>query len=338
MPRPDGPDTHEGAWTSGRNAGLDAGRAVAAACVVFVHTNAAVMLEGIAYSQIGYVGVPFFAAAAVVFMVRRVFNGVGSAAIVSMSVRRLLRPFAIWSAIYFIVRYVLSGWIVNGVAPRVSWTDVLHGAGGWHLWFLPFILCVGLAAMVAAKVAARSVAATGVIIGLSLVSAGLLVGLHTSSPESVARNVLVRWPFELPVALVALAVGLSIERRWLVLPRRGRVSAAFWCCFVLLVACGTIVSDDGSRRLAQAAGVAMLLACLTWPTVRVPSWLVHLGSMGFGVYVVHYLFQLASSRVVDGDGVVTPAEGLAAFFLTLIGSFVAVWVLERIPVARRLLP
>ncbi|MEO0630585.1 MAG: acyltransferase family protein, partial [Planctomycetota bacterium] len=151
MPAAVSPPTREPAWTSGRNAGLDAGRAMAAACVMFIHTNAAAELDGIAHYQIGYVGVPFFAAASVVFMVRRVFDGVDAAAAVSMSVRRLLRPFLIWSAMYFAATYLVSGWLVNGVTPRLSWADVLRGSGGWHLWFLPYILCVGLAAMVAAE-------------------------------------------------------------------------------------------------------------------------------------------------------------------------------------------
>jgi len=101
---------------------------------------------------------------------------------------------------------------------------------------------------------------------------------------------------------------------------------------------GTVALDDGSRRLAQAAGVAMLLACLSWPTRCVPAWLVWVGSLGFGMYVVHYMFHLASSRVVGRDGLTTPAEGLAAFAFTLVGSLVAVWVLRRLPVVRQLLP
>ncbi|MEL7485574.1 MAG: acyltransferase family protein, partial [Planctomycetota bacterium] len=88
----------------------------------------------------------------------------------------------------------------------------------------------------------------------------------------------------------------------------------------------------------QAAGIAMLLACMTWPTRRVPGWLVRIGSLGFGVYVVHYLFHLASRRVVDRDGLITPAEGLAAFAFTLIGSFVAVWAMKQLPLSRRILP
>ncbi|MEO1535449.1 MAG: acyltransferase family protein, partial [Planctomycetota bacterium] len=107
LPLPDRSAAPEGAWTSGRNAGLDAGRAIAAACVMFIHTNAAVQIEGLAHYQIGYVGVPFFAAASVVFMVRRVFGGVDAGAAVSMSMRRLLRPFLIWSAIYFAATYLV---------------------------------------------------------------------------------------------------------------------------------------------------------------------------------------------------------------------------------------
>lgn len=328
----------EAAWVGERNLGIDAGRVLAALFVIWVHTTANVELDGVAHHQIGFVGVPFFTAAAVLFTTQRVFRGTGTPAMLATSIKRILWPFVVWATIYFVASYIVSGWLLGGVRPSLTFTDVITGAGGWHLWFLPYIFAVGLAAMALASVARRSVVASiAVMLGAGGACVWLLLA-YDPSPSAVARSGLRRWPFEAPVALAALVIGLGIFRGWIVMPRRVAVSAVFWLCFAAVIVVGLFDAGDWARRLAQLAGVLMLLGCLTWPSALVPGALGRLGSLGYGVYVVHYLFVLALLRVTERDGVVSPAEGLASFAIVAVCSFLSVWLVRKLPMVRRLLP
>lgn len=317
----------------GRSAAIDACRVLAAVLVIWIHATSDVVFDGsVEHRTLGYVGVPFFTAAAVLFAVRQSFRGAGLGAMLSARARRIVVPFLIWAGFYWLVTDVGFGLMMNGEPLRWSWNEAFKGFT-WHLWFLPFVFVMGASATVAGKAASRNRWVSAAAALGAVFAAGGLWGEQATWDLDPRR-----WPYELPVALVSFALAVAMQRGWVRVPRSLWFAGACWLGVLGLMAYGLAAGEPPARRPAQAAGVLMLVAAVATPDRLVPSWLSRLGGLGFGVYVVHLVILQSFMKLLSRDGAWTPGESLAVFAATVVLSFGAVWIGKRTPVARAVLP
>lgn len=324
------PTASRKAGSGERLAGVDAGRTVAAAGVVFTHwiaTSEAVWLR-----PIGLIGVPFFISAAVLLTVRQSFTGRRSVGMVMVRARRVLVPYVVWSCIYFVLTYGISGWLLGGRVPRPPATDYIDGFGG-HLWFLPLVFLIGAATIGASVIARASVVGSGVVVAVSIASGAALVVLTEPDPGNLAR-----WPYELPVACFVLACAVSQERGWVRVPRSVWLGLVGCAAVVGLVVWQIRFGEIPARRACQAAGVLMLLAGVAMPSRWVPTWFAGLGRLSYGVYISHTVVILVLHRALGGRGELSTAALLGLYPLVVSGAFVFAWMLKRAPGFRRLMP
>jgi peptidoglycan/LPS O-acetylase OafA/YrhL len=328
----DGPTitTHD---AGGRSAALDACRVVAAVLVIWTHATSGVVLHPeLAHRTLGYFGVPFFTAAAVLFAVRQAFRGATVGSMFSARVRRIMVPFVVWAGVYWVLTDLVFGRLMSGKPLVWSWTEASKGFT-WHLWFLPFVFVMGVGAGVAGWASARSERAAWVICVAALFSAGGL--LHVAADDLLDPR---RWPYELPVVLVTLAFAVALQRGWVRVARSAWVAGPLWAAVLGLAVYGLLEGEPPARRPAQAAGVLSLVACVATPDRWVPGWLSRLGTLGFGVYVAHLVLLQTLLRVLGRDGTVTPAEAVATFAATVVLTYAGVWLGKRTPVVRAVLP
>ncbi|MEM9661299.1 MAG: acyltransferase [Planctomycetota bacterium] len=316
-----------------RSRGIDACRVLAAVLVIWIHATSAVEFHpSIRHTTLGYLGVPFFTAAAMLFAVRQSYGGATATTLVVARIRRILVPFAVWAAVYWLITDLVFGRLMNGVPLEFDWREAMKGFT-WHLWFLPFVFAVGVGAVLVARASVRSVTLTAAFVLAALFGAGALLGVPAGSDLDIRR-----WPYELPVALVSLAMALALRRGWLQIPRRVWTAGVLWLGVISLAVYALLEGQPPARRAGQAAGVLMLIAALATPDRCVPMWLARLGSLGFSVYVVHVVILQVLLNLLERDGVLTPAEALAVFSATVVLSFAVSWAGKRTPLVRRVLP
>ncbi len=317
-----------------RSRSIDACRVLAAVLVIWIHSTTMVVFDpSIRHTTLGYLGVPFFTAAAVLFAVRQSFRGGSAGSLIAARVRRIAVPFVVWAGVYWIATDLVFGRLMNGVSLVFDWREATKGFT-WHLWFLPFVFVVGIGAVLIARVSVRSAALTAVFAAAAAFGAGAL--LHVPAGWELDPR---RWPYELPVALTTLALALAMQRGWVRVPRSAGLAAALWLGVLGLAAYALLEGSPPARRPGQAAGVLMLVAALATPDRFVPAWLARLGSLGFSVYVVHVLFlQVLIQLMERRSGPLTPADAVLLFVSTVVLSFFASWLGKRTPVVRRVFP
>ncbi len=200
---------------STRLAALDAGRALATFGVMWTHV-VEVQIPNPALAAVGRFGTSYYVAASVFLAtraaLRRPDTPLGET--VRMRSRRLLLPFALWSAVYAAF-YTFSTWR-NGhpiTGELLTWWGPFAGTAR-HLWFLPFAFATGvlaawispwLRAIPSRWLALGTVAMGGVTywLGHNLVFFAMnriwMINHHLHRLD--------RWPEEIPLALVT--VGLT---------------------------------------------------------------------------------------------------------------------------------
>jgi peptidoglycan/LPS O-acetylase OafA/YrhL len=326
-------DTARSHDPGGRSVAIDACRVLAAVLVIWIHATSDVVFDGaVEHRTLGYVGVPFFTAASVLFAVRQSFRGAALGAMLSARARRILVPFLIWAGFYWVVTDLAFGLVMRGEPLRWSWSEAFKGFT-WHLWFLPFVLVMGVVAAIAGRAASRSVAVSAVAALGAVFAAGGLWGVRATWDLDPRR-----WPYEMPVALVSFALAVAMQRGWVRVPRSVWFAGLCWAGVLGLMVYGLAWGEPPARRPAQAAGVLMLVAAVATPDRLAPAWLSRLGGLGFGVYVVHLVILQSLMKLLSRDGAWTPGEAVAAFAATVVLSFGAVWIGKRTPVVRAVLP
>ncbi|MCA9273647.1 MAG: acyltransferase [Phycisphaerales bacterium] len=318
------------AQRTSRYAGIDAARVVAAAGVVFTHWLTG--SEAIWLKQASRFAVPFFIAAAVFFTVNQCFSGRAIPRMIGDRAWRILLPYIMWSAVYFLLKYVISGWIIGGIHPHFSLSDAVDGFGG-HLWFLPFIFLVGVCAVVSAKIATRSAALSAVLALGACFATGIVLRAFPASTGNLDR-----WPYELPIALIMFAITVSTQRGWITVARHGLLSFGFLATAVALVLWSLKYESFPDRRACQLAGIALLLAGISMPSERIPAWLSRLGRLGFGVYITHGLLIMVLHKLFGKVGHGSQTTVLVAYPFVLAGAFAFTAICYRLPVVRLMMP
>jgi hypothetical protein len=129
--------------SSGRLANLDAGRVLATYGVMWTHV-AEMQGHPPAWAALGRFGTSFYVAAAVFFAARTATKPQPPTAqrALAQRMRRLLIPFALWSAIYAVFYYIVTRPSGMSVAELTKWWGPFAGTAR-HLWFLPFAAFAG---------------------------------------------------------------------------------------------------------------------------------------------------------------------------------------------------
>jgi fucose 4-O-acetylase-like acetyltransferase len=318
---------------AGRIDAIDAARTIAAMAVIWAHW---VPVEDAPQWQrvFGLVAVPYFTSAAMGFAARQTFAERPVAELVRTRMHRIMWPFVVWCGVYYLLTYVISGWMISGVQPQFRWDEFRAGFSG-RLWFLPFIFLTGVAAVLLCRLARAS---SGLSV-LMLLGSSFAVGALVVQPfHAGGGDGLWRWLYEVPVVLTALGLGLAVERGWLRLRRSALVCAAGVCGVAALLALSAWVEDYPERRLCQAAGLLLYVTALATPNRIVPRWMTRLGAMGFSVYVSHMIIVLVGDRLL-GDKSARPLWlSLVTLPLLLAASFGFAAVLRRVPGVRQIMP
>jgi hypothetical protein len=128
---------------TGRLANLDAGRVLATYGVMWTHV-AEMQDQAPAVAALGRFGTSFYVAAAVFFAARTATkrHPPSFSAALRQRVRRLLVPFALWSAIYAVFYYIVTRPSGMTLVELAKWWGPFAGTAR-HLWFLPFAAFAG---------------------------------------------------------------------------------------------------------------------------------------------------------------------------------------------------
>jgi surface polysaccharide O-acyltransferase-like enzyme len=307
---------------------LEVGRWIAIYAIVWLHTIRSEQL--LPTTALTRFAVPFFVAACVFL----VFQGVRrkpERTFAEYGWQRFVRiylPFLAWSAIYLGFKAMKSASMPEQANRYPGGLDVLWAGGFYHLWFLPFILVVSLAAFAIAKavlgrerlrwpVAIASIAA-GVVIGMPRIAAAL-------APNHPPLDYMLD---ALPAAFWGVAVGLMYdgEQRplWRGLSRFGIDVLAFLACM------GWLWMFGRSALVENLAGVLVLLIALR-PT-NAPLFLRfgRLPSLAYGIYFCH-LLPIKICESLAGRHGLAPSWtlDLAIFFVSAAAATLLAWMLYR---------
>ncbi len=231
----------------------------------------------------------------------------------------LLVPWVRWSLVYLVLFCAAD--LVRGQDPRVRFEPAMVFYGGHPaLWFLPFAAI----SIVLAK--ALAILATRWRAGTASIGAALCAAILTSVAAHAVTLDLPGLPWRSwlrvsPALLWGIALGQTL-----------RASEGERTRLLLLVALLGVVAyrlspvDAGAEDLARRFAVAVALACLGFGwRPSVPRTLVHLGTLTFGVYLVHPLVAKLVATCLDVAGWTALEHVLA----TWIGSALIVLALRR---------
>jgi hypothetical protein len=227
--------------------------------------------------------------------------------------RRLLVPWAFWSAAYIVVDVLLS--LRYGHA---WWTpfhrSMIFKGGSFHLWFLLYgfaaslvVLC-GLRACEGSRARVAIPLAAG--LGALLVLFGTTLNVALTPPD----------PFQLWLdGSAAVAFGLAIGRALSLPGARERLG---WLALIsVLAVLPMLVGPDLAphSQLWSRYGIAVPLACAGF-LVRVPEsrLLVFLASCNLGVYAVHILSLRLVNRIPWLDDFSEPLRIGAVYAISLL--------------------
>lgn len=199
-----------------RNATIDYAKLVAAAGIVIFHAGA----PG---ASIGYAALPFF----VMLLICFAWPSAEREPLATYTlgqVRRLMTPWAIWSAIYGTLKLVEVAATGKPVSEEFSPWMWLTGPS-IHLWFLPFAFAACLALRPLAR-ASASWSARGSL-GFAAGCAGLAVAILMATQGMVLPTPTAQWAFGLPA--VALGVAFSLTQR----AERPRLATSFVVAFTM---------------------------------------------------------------------------------------------------------
>lgn len=234
---------------------------------------------------------------------------------VARRARRILVPWLVWSAFYFLVSLARGRALPLGLPE--TWSSLLIGPT-IHLWFLPFAFLGGIICeTIQSRDAGRaSPAAVGV--------ATALAGLACLVWRPMAGDLPPFGQWQVSIPIVATGLGLAmVGRRRL---GKGLILGPMLVVCILAIATGR--SDGAVQTLIAGA------FCVAAIEVELPEipWLRLLGDHAFGVYLIHPFMMLVLAKAAPGIHDSPYALGLAAF----AGALALTAILRLYPPTRRL--
>lgn len=275
---------------------VDFFRLAAAFCILLFHAH----VPGFGFD---HAAVGFFTIAAAYFAAQpshlTTFDGALRA-----RTRRILRPFAIWLAIY--AAAIIAKALIFGLSPLdrlMIWAP--PDGTFFQLWFLPFVFLVSMAAFASAPlltVMSRTDAGfAGLMAAAALVSAAALAVWNAADPPTGLGVFLLYAP--------SAAIGIALGHA------RGsgeRLIAAAAAAVALGVALAAFGLDGTDQFVFGAPLMALALAA---PSVR-PDLARAAGDLALGVFLVHAL-MLSAVETGLGVPVSTPFGAAIASALSL---------------------
>jgi peptidoglycan/LPS O-acetylase OafA/YrhL len=302
---------------------LDVARLVASLAIIWIHAAAA---SGT--TVLARFAVPFFTCVAVLFVVEKARREPLSRwpGWARSRAARLYLPFLAWSAVYLGFKLVKKAIAPEQANDFGGWEMLVWG-GAYHLWFLPFILVVSLAAFPLASLAAgnRELRLSAAV--LLIMAAVAIACLPCPFPAGWGESAACIWN-ALPAAAAGGAWGLLARRS----PARGGSSrwGALAGGVLWAVSLAALAVLGRCALLETAAGLGLAWLALGSRSLKFPPLLVSLGQLAYGIYCSHLLFiKIAES--VAGKLRLEPTLGLeiASFVLAAIGSAACAWWLSR---------
>jgi peptidoglycan/LPS O-acetylase OafA/YrhL len=303
--------------------------------VIWLHVTYHGALIG--WAELGRFAVPFFAGAGVymAYGSLRRHGDVSMSQYAQARFRRVYVVFLGWSVIYLGVRWVNALLVARRGMVHTTLIDFFWNGEAFHLWFLPFIFLATIGAFALAK-AMRAAPWMRLPLVLILFWLALTIALSPAPGVVVKLGYTALLSYEsLPACLVTLVLAL-IEVRLegpaaqpgSSVPRLviGSLLVMFW------LVCALALDLRENLALATLAGFGFLLVSLGWSTAARMPVIAHLGSISFGVYLVHLLFvetiyQLLPIIGLNDQHAMTQ---FAVFIVALAGSIALVELL-RLP-------
>lgn len=306
-----------------RNEALDIARLLAALAIIWIHAG---LHTG---TLVARFAVPFFACVAVYFVADKASReslarwprwAAGRAA-------RLYLPFLAWSGVYLAFKLAKKTLAPEQPNDFGGWEMLIWG-GAYHLWFLPFLLVVSVAAFPLVRFAGRC---WSLLFGLAVTLACCPCPAFWPAHDA-ARCV---WD-ALPSALAGCAWGMVVflpavrPRCCCAAGERSRRLA--WQAGLLMFAAsmGLLVYWGRSNLLETAAGLGLGVAAVNWPPMPLPHVLAALGRVSLGIYCAHLLFvKIGESVAAKLHVPATPSLDVVLFISAAIASAACAWVLSR---------
>lgn len=292
---------------SERIIGYDLIRAFAALGVIWVHAGRSQPWNDLDLSAAGAWGTSYLNLIAgfftVIMLHKHMSAGKGLGSFTRHRLWRIGAPFVIWSGLYLLARLV--NYAVFGKVSSFEWTwSALYYGTTYHLWFLPYLLCITLITLPLTAYAVAS-AERMVMVGklLLLTVFGLLlmpVTVFSQLPDEWARIAhSVSWRG--PGFMLGLAMGMFIAAGY-----RPKVTFTMVAaCAVLAISAMylSLTTELPKHILNRVAGVSVFIIALAPWRGAIATTIARLGSLGFGVYLCHVLFVEGVVAVFSKAGI-----------------------------------
>ena len=323
---------------AGRIPMIDAARFLASIAVVWLHTPRSALVASYSLSNVGYFAVPFFTMMAMFFCVKGVRNSPDRpfAEYARLRFTRLYVPFAVWVALYVLLRLALRHWFIYEDVP-LDWRLLIVGTNG-HPWFLPFVLVACLLAFGFTRlVLARPRLELPIIVIASVLAVAVAL-----TPERFWQNLAFLVPPDyqdklghrliiLSVRLPAFFIGLAFALGFHRIPRRvWQKSAVGVAGLLITVGAMTAMCHAPHAVWRHVGGFGwLLMAMMPWQGAIVRL-LSRLGNLTLGIYITHMalieIVRGCNRTLYDGG---TLATDLAVFAFAAIGSIILTKLLSR---------
>lgn len=240
--------------------------------------------------------------------------------------QRILLPFVVWSLFYLLISIYMSG--VDEAFNTLSVASIFSGTF-YHLWYLPYIYCTLILIYLI-----RKNSWTNRIIDLPvksiLIIAILMVFCQSFLVSAYGlKTPLVQWVTSIPCLFLGLCVGKSLSSSEKSIPTFTPISVAIVAMVALLE-----FTQHRSQMYSLAYGIGFPLFCLSFSLEKLPQRLSttinFLAQLTLGVYLVHPFLIILFIKYYSS------ASLAVHFCLVLIASFVATYILKKVPIIQRI--
>ncbi|HXE53322.1 MAG TPA: acyltransferase [Tepidisphaeraceae bacterium] len=320
---------------------LDAAKFIAAAGVVLVHSAPP---EELGWADgAGRFAVPFFGAASVFLLGNSLWRKPDRPFLEFAANRftRLYVPFFVWSGIYLALMELK--FVILHEHRHVAITAATFVAGSaHHLWFLPSLFFILLAAFVPMRAASRHPLLNGWLAALLLAS-GIVAALPVLDDFRLLHGfgAGTGYLFVLTWSMIPAVCWGGALAALMRMQNAASVLQSPWVSWLGLAGCiactAALCLRGRSRMLENIAGAALVIAALPSPARPLPPWIRTLGSYCYGIYLSHVAFLLGTVLVLDQAHVrpSIPRDFLICL-IALACSTVFCWVMSRWELGRLL--
>lgn len=315
-----------------RRAVFDVARLAAAYAIVWLHTPRSPFLaETTVFARFA---VPFFVFATVFFTFDSLARHPNRRFVeyAKGRFRRIYVPFLAWSAVYLAFKGAKSVLLPDqpNAYPGV---EILWTGSFYHLWFMPFIFVVSLAAFLTARLVPRypsAETAVGLFAGLAAVVVASLRLPMVPAEESR------EYAFLLLNAAPSVLGGVAFAVAYRRFGKGWETPAATMHGVLLFAAASAGLWFLGRDRMLETiAGFGFFLIALCPTGGASLSRAAALGSLAYGIYLAHLLFvKIAEALATKFDLAVAWYVDIAVFLFAAIGSTLAAALLARFRATR----